>query len=155
VLIPEEEIPVGPVEAESKSGMVEGPVPMRIKEWIPEVKGEREGRSVPRIEPVSAVEEGVVEEGIVEEGVIIPSTVVPAMVVDVVVVVVGRRLVAGLLPAIVPAVLPPILVGVGLLVYLLLMGAPMLLLLRDLELRVTAREAEGQPPEKEQQSRVA
>jgi hypothetical protein len=72
------------------------------------------------------------------------------VVVDVIIVLIGGRLAAGLLAPVVPTVLTPVFVGVGLLaVYLLLVGAPMRLLVRDLELRVAAREAESQNPEEE------
>jgi hypothetical protein len=78
------------------------------------------------------------------------------VVVDVVVVLIGGRLAAGFLAPVVPTVLTPVFVGVGLrLGHLLLVGAPMRLLVRDLELRVTAREAEGQNPEDEKQSCAA
>jgi hypothetical protein len=72
------------------------------------------------------------------------------VVVDVVVVLIGGRLATSLLTPVVPTVLTPVFVGVGLLlVHLLLVSAPMRLLVRDLQLRVTAREAEGQNPEEE------
>jgi len=80
----------------------------------------------------------------------------PAVVVEVVVVSVGRRLAAGLLALVVPAVLTPVFVGIGFLaVHLLFMLPSIRLLVRDLELRVTAREAEGQSPKDEKQSCAA
>jgi hypothetical protein len=148
IVIPEVVIiPVGPVESVSIPGRVPRPVLPRVVEVrIAKVEGEREARPVPRI----------VVPVIVVEGVIVPPTMGPAVVVEVVVVSVGRRLAAGLLALVVPAVLTPVFVGIGFLaVHLLFMLPSIRLLVRDLELRVTAREAEGQSPKDEKQSCAA